>query len=1154
MIENDKGKFQIHLRYRKAMALLAFLIAERNRNHSRAHIAYLLWPELNEQAARINLRQVLSTLSKLFKNYPFNELLKADRHNITFQSHPMLSIDVAYLEDMQNYSNNEINIQQQIINEQLLTGVFMAGYSLPDCDEFEEWINQKRAYYRGCQTRLINSLIVKAQNEQQPGLVVKWAQLIHQLNPDNELLLRDAMLLCSENGQTRLALRMFESFAKRMKEEIGVLPDSQTQLLYERLTRQLIEPTNRQLKLSQFPAIEKISPVIVVNIQWQCNLKDPEAIAQELFNAKSFAREFLCEHMNAYYVDSAGKGSFFYFSWPKGIEDSAWLAVRCSIRLMEHTNRNPDINLKIGIHSGIVYSSISSSIPDLIGDTSEEVLLLSQSASEGQILLSEPCYRLVKNKILAHKLIEYRRRSDGSLLSSFSLDQETTWYAENHYLSIPEFMDLSNKLNELYNQKKTNQSPKIICLEGSKGSGKTSSVIHWLKIQRQAGVKKFKLQCYPDHIQSPLFPIISCVRQLLGFRTDETIEPYILKERVERHGWYDLLDNQIIVNLLSNNLTPIQKDIDIAINFTLTLLKKYDTSNLVIWIEDGQWIDSDTLQLIDKTSKLLIHKSLFLLFSTRKLSKSNIPWIKIQQPTFSKESASRLLSFFSKSSDKWYSPDDFSYLLHISDHNPYLLKLLTTASNDNVLEIETLEFFSYSIDQLGKYRECVSDLAIINPVNKFNKQFSAAQNPIIINTDKALKKLISDKLIILSEKQNFNFNPPLLQNALALISPPSRQKLLHQTLTKQLKPENFNNDIDEYNERLAHHLHGAGEISKASQLYILCGQHRLNQRNYIKGVNCLEKAIKLSQLVDYSLETRVTLLNDIAQCRIMAYGYGDRRAFQYASEAFHIAKQSSDKSTIFRALYLIFLGIGSSDAGTSRIETAKNLCDQAQTPAQLTIAHWTLANAHFWRGDFILCREQAEQSLFFNKQLDPSEFEVYSHENPEVLAIGFIAWSWCFDGHLDQAIDCCEQLLAIPKKDLSNTNRCFQLFFVAFTLANSNDTDRALAKAKECHELAKLLQNHLWLCASELLIFSLSATRDDPVTHEKIDWLIHGIHNSYKDGLPIAVLLGVKALINSGHVNEASNLLKHTLDNTDKKQHDLLHNTLQGLLDTISLQ
>ncbi|KGK41297.1 hypothetical protein LH51_16075 [Nitrincola sp. A-D6] len=613
-----------------------------------------------------------------------------------------------------------------------------------------------------------------------------------------------------------------------------------------------------------------------------------------------------------------------------------------------------------------------------------------------------------------------------------------------------------------------------------------------------------------------------------------------------------MLQQPVLIDLMTCNTHPTEENIRQAFAAISQLLQGLTGSCLLVWIEDGHWIDTATLTLIEH----LANDSscpLMLVLSARKLpdTATHPLWLNLALPRLGNASATRLLKFFTRSSQNWRAPDESAELLKLTDHNPYLLKVMAGASEDNRLPAEVLQYFSYRIDQLNEWRDSALQLALQWPDIKPDQTLLIGQTHNLATPNETVEQLITANLLQWQSKTQPAFTPPLLQQVLASLNPPSRQRYVHRALALQLEQKQRGRNPSETKARLAYHWRAAGELEKAADLYLRCGQNALQQHRYNDAAHCLGEALKLDTSVDFSLERRVALLNDLAQSRIMAFGYGDLHAFKAASEALQLAKQITDETASFRSLYLLFLGIGSVDAERSRLQAANLLYDHAYTPAQLTLAHWALANSHFWLGHLQQSRSHAEQSLMLTQQVDPEELKSYSHESPAILAMGFLAWTWCFDGQPEEASRCCEQLLALPAETLTPSSHCYQLFFAASTLAYCNKPAYALENARACHEIATRLQHHLWLCASELLILSLSATADEPVRSEQIDWLINGIHSAYADGLPMAVLMGAEALIRSDLQSMAQVLLQRTLNSTIKQEHYLLSETLQRLLHSL---
>src|SRR5579863_9482658 len=132
---------------RKAVALVAYL-AITQRQHSRDSLAALLWPENDQSHARAALRRTLSALNKALNG----EWLEIERETIGLRFHPDIQtgirIDVQEFRQLLAECRRHGHPPNEICAacEQPLTGAvalyqgdFLAGFSLRDSSEFDDW-------------------------------------------------------------------------------------------------------------------------------------------------------------------------------------------------------------------------------------------------------------------------------------------------------------------------------------------------------------------------------------------------------------------------------------------------------------------------------------------------------------------------------------------------------------------------------------------------------------------------------------------------------------------------------------------------------------------------------------------------------------------------------------------------------------------------------------------------------------------------------------------------------------------------------------------------------------------------------------------------------------------------------------------------------
>ena len=147
------GKPLIGFLSNKVRALLAYLVVENDRPHSRDTLTGLFWPESPDPMARGSLRAALTNLRKVIRDkqaYP--PYLEIDVHSIRFnpECDYWLDLDVfqdliidrpSTEEDPASYKSRMNRLEQAV---KLCHRSFLEGFYLENCPEFDEWMLVKR--------------------------------------------------------------------------------------------------------------------------------------------------------------------------------------------------------------------------------------------------------------------------------------------------------------------------------------------------------------------------------------------------------------------------------------------------------------------------------------------------------------------------------------------------------------------------------------------------------------------------------------------------------------------------------------------------------------------------------------------------------------------------------------------------------------------------------------------------------------------------------------------------------------------------------------------------------------------------------------------------------------------------------------------------
>jgi DNA-binding SARP family transcriptional activator len=228
----------------KARALLAYLVTEADRAHSREKLAALLWPDMPDQAARNNLRYTLSNLRKVIGDlHAAQPFLSVSQQTIQLNLLPDLEVDV--LTFNQRLARSPLTVADLEEAIRVYRGDFLEGFSISDDATFEEWAVLKREQLR---RQALDALHRLAQAYEKAGDInsavsVGWRWV--DLEPWSEEAHRHLMRLLGLNGQRSAALTQYETCRRVLAEELNVEPSLETVRLYEQIRDGEIKPLGR---------------------------------------------------------------------------------------------------------------------------------------------------------------------------------------------------------------------------------------------------------------------------------------------------------------------------------------------------------------------------------------------------------------------------------------------------------------------------------------------------------------------------------------------------------------------------------------------------------------------------------------------------------------------------------------------------------------------------------------------------------------------------------------------------------------------------------------------------------------------------------------------------------------------------------------------
>jgi DNA-binding SARP family transcriptional activator len=226
----------------KVRALLAYLVCHPGRVLARDHLAGLLWPERNPEAARHALRQAVYNLKASLPVGARASILGT--YNGLQLDPDGLWTDVAAFEAALRLgrSRESFDVHQLTTAAQLYRGELLSGFFVRDCEAFEEWLVVEQERLREAAVDVLRSLVEQYRQRGEHRFGLHYARRLVAVEPLSEEARRDLMRLALLAGRRSLALAEYEKLQTMLRDELGVEPLEETRSLYEAILREQPDP------------------------------------------------------------------------------------------------------------------------------------------------------------------------------------------------------------------------------------------------------------------------------------------------------------------------------------------------------------------------------------------------------------------------------------------------------------------------------------------------------------------------------------------------------------------------------------------------------------------------------------------------------------------------------------------------------------------------------------------------------------------------------------------------------------------------------------------------------------------------------------------------------------------------------------------------
>jgi predicted ATPase/DNA-binding SARP family transcriptional activator len=238
----------IEIGLRKSLALLAYL-ATTKQSQSRESMATMLWPEADQRSALGNLRRAIYRVNNAIQE----NILVATRNIIEFSRQADVWLDI---DEFQTHTRSCLNddrpqaadcFSQLSQAVELYTNDFLAGFTLPDCRDFDDWQYFQAENLKATLDKSLDWLLTASREANNLEQAIFFARRQLALNPLNDTTHFKIIELYALNNQRAAALLQYDEYRTILKEVLGIPPDETVVALYESIrNKQFPKPAKSQ--------------------------------------------------------------------------------------------------------------------------------------------------------------------------------------------------------------------------------------------------------------------------------------------------------------------------------------------------------------------------------------------------------------------------------------------------------------------------------------------------------------------------------------------------------------------------------------------------------------------------------------------------------------------------------------------------------------------------------------------------------------------------------------------------------------------------------------------------------------------------------------------------------------------------------------------
>ncbi|MBN9115214.1 MAG: AAA family ATPase, partial [Pandoraea sp.] len=383
----------------------------------------------------------------------------------------------------------------------LYQGPFLHGLSVRDTPDLEQWIELQRDEY---QRRRVFGERLLADGYARLGdldQALAHARQLVALAPFDESGWHCLLALLLRAGRRDEAETEYRRLRDILDEELGELPG-------EALTQLLETPPARMEQRATGPERRQLT---VVAIELAPNgIDDPDQLVGTM-RPPLVQCETILRQSWGYTVRTPTGGLLGYFGYPTALEGAGRHAVEAAMRCVQASSAR--VGIGVGIHTGLVISSVADDSPDTGGRVSRSATQLADMALPGEVLICDATQRLIGVAIPTTSHGSVRERHAHREIPVFRVNPDPTPERRSRRRAAMLFgrdATLAELTAAHTAMRDASAGHGVLALViGEAGIGKSALVRHFVETR---GLRAIELACAPDGAGTPFHPIARWLR------------------------------------------------------------------------------------------------------------------------------------------------------------------------------------------------------------------------------------------------------------------------------------------------------------------------------------------------------------------------------------------------------------------------------------------------------------------------------------------------------------------------------------------------------------------------------------------------------------------------------------------------------------------